>query len=348
MASACVYLKIFIKRFQMKKISTVFLFFVFCLLSSYSSSLSQNEKSAKTGADNTPIERPKYKIPFKFPLEVYHVYRMTENTKIERTYSDSSKREINSEKTYYINMRASDLVKNGIQTLKVDIDSIRYFYKSPEATYEYSSTDEAVPPLSFKDYIHFSSLLSKQFQMKYSAYGEVIEISGEELSSKREVLVDERLGIKDQKLLEFYQERLSDNAFKFVCDILKNSSPQKQVAIDSTWNFEAPFIIDHKYYNANFTAKLSEVTPNYFKITSKCDTLYPMSKDYYIYDIKKDAEILQLNSKGSYKYDVKSSGAIDYIVAEFELKMKCKVNGEVFDQKITSKFIWDLQGRTKF
>jgi hypothetical protein len=300
-----------------------------------------NDKVQKEKRDNLP----KYKIKIKFPLEVYHVYRMTESSQISRTFSDNNVSEFTRDVNYFFTLRMTTNPNDGFQKVEVIIDSMDYDFKQGKKEIKSGSQSDNDIPLNNKDFLNYLVPVSKEFTLTYSPYNDVAKIEGDRLLEFRKEYSDPEKGIKDSLGKSIFINRMSDKDLKFITDLTKNILPISEVNTDTIWKSPFYFDIAGLRFNGNISTKIKGLQKTTYLLESITDTLKIENKTKYYEDINQDVVIENGKSVGSYSLDASSDGSLTYAKAVFVSELNCKVNKVTFKEIIKTKTVWDLLER---
>lgn len=298
----------------------------------------QKEKPKKRG------DEPKYLIRNKYPFDVFHIYRMNEKTEVKRKYSDGSEKEYTRDVTFYFTLRSPDLVKEGFTKTTITIDSILYEYKSGDKIVKHNTQEDKMPPVDFPDYVYYFLLISKQFDVTYSPYGDVASIGGELLESLR----SDYAKISDTAKKEYYLRRLSDFDLSYVVDMTKHVLPTVPMELDTVWNSNFEIELEGMRFSGNGNNKLLKANSQKAVIECQTDTMQTKEKFKTMYDLNSEATIDSAFAVAKYTLDMKGDGAMDYSKAVIDGFMKGKAGTQPFTQTIKRTVIWDLKERYKY
>lgn len=318
------------------------------VISTFAQSVDDTSKDkSKKGKDlnEKKDDNLKYKIKVKFPLEIYHVYRMTESSQISRTFSDNNVTEFTRDVNYFYTMRLTTNAEEGFQKIAVIIDSMDYEYKLGNKVLKSSSQSDEAIPLNNKDFLNYFIPVSKDFNMTYSPYNDVAKLEGERLFEMRKEYSDPETGIKDSLGKSIFLSRISDKDLRFITDLTKNILPISEVALDTIWRSPFYFDVAGLRFSGNTNTKLKGLKARTYLLESTTDTLNIENRMKYFQDLNTDVLIEKGKSFGVYSLDANSDGAMTYAKAQFTSELDCRINKITFKEIIKTKTIWDLLER---
>lgn len=318
--------------------------FVFAFISAFS------QESFNSNDEEEEIkEAPRYKITANYPLLIVHKYILDLNSEVERTYSDSTKLKYTRDIRYFISFYAPEKPNDGIQSIRVSLDSMIYKFDGAGKSIDYFTQDEeAGPPFSHSDYERSSVPLGIQYEITYSPYNEVIKVSGDKLERKINYLTDEKTGIRDSIRRAYWTRGLDQFHLSFIGNIHKSILPDYSVGIDSTWKKTADVELEHVRYRDSVEFKLKDFTVQNYIIEGKTFDIAHEQDPTLIYDIPKFVEITETEGEGNYKFKISPRGIVNEAQIEYDVKLKGNIVRDEFIQTIKQKMTWQLQTMLKY
>jgi len=296
------------------------------------------EKPKKRG------DEPKYLVRNKYPFDVFHIYRMNEKTEVKRTFGDGTEKTYSRDVTYYFTLRSPDLPKEGFVRINILIDSILYEFKSGDKIVRHNTQEDKMPPVDFPDYVYYFILISKQFDLTYSPYGDVASVGGELLESLRY----DYAKISDTARRDYYLRRLSDFDLSYIVDMTKHVLPTVPMETDTIWYSNFEIELEGLKFSGKGNNRLLQANGQKAIIECQTDTLRTNEKIKMLYDVNSEATIDSAYAIAKYTLDVKGDGAMDYSKAVIDGFMKGRVGNQPFTQQIKRTVIWDLKERYKY
>jgi len=319
--------------------------FVIALNFTTSTAIAQNTTNIQRNNNN----KLNYKIPFKIPVSVFNKFRLTENTKVKRVYSDSNVVEYDRNYTYYYHLRAISFPEDGYQKVYASFDSCEYNFNSGKKMVRFiSQDDEAVPPLNERDFLLFIQPLGKTFEALYSNYGQVAKIQGDDLNEKRDQIKNDIKKYDNPERLEAILAKLSDLELVKLIDPIKNLLPSFSVDFDTTWNRDLDFNLDVINVRGNSKVNLVDYRNNAYKLNCQMDSLYTDQKTFRLPEMNKEAELLEFKGNGNYELEISYVGAPSYAKANLNSIIKGKITNTQFTQFTETILIWDLMEKTVY
>lgn len=299
--------------------------------------------------NNRENEKPVYKLHYKFPLTITNSYKMVENTSVTRIYKDSTVLKYDREVNLFFSIKQVEPTKDDFVTVHVALDSLHYTIKDGDAVFEFNSQNEAQGSIAFDDLNDYLIPLSKEFDMTYSPYGEVIKTEGGNLDDLIRYIKKATQSQMDSSDQKYWLDMLSVDRLQYLSDPKKLSLPNVPVTKDSVWLSKPWLCIDGIYFNDTVSTKISNVVPNYFDIEAKFNKFNVVPGDYKFYGIKDiTGSIIESNAKGNIKLSIGPKGTLEGSEANFNVELKAKIRKEVMSEKIDYNCKWLLMGQFEY
>lgn len=326
------------------------IFLLILLLSSFK--LFSQEKGGIYSDDNSKVEdKVTYKVVAKFPVNIVHGYTLDIESEVVRNYSDESKYSYKRNLIYDMTLKSVDFPKEGKQFIYVMVDSMKYkFSDSRNNNYDYNSMDtEDVAPLKFPDFENLAIPLGLEWEMVYSPYHDVVDITGEKIEYKRNYVNDKKLGIKDSIKLFRWNEGLSDDRLTFLANVHKGLIPETRVEKDSIWADFVFFELEGIKFRDSVSAYFAEYTVENYMIKAKGQQLAPAISQVLLTGIDKEfSEIIGAEGTCDYELLINPYGTTNEFIALFDVIVTGKIGNELFTQEIKTKMTWTLNGMWKW
>jgi len=300
-------------------------------------------------AYSEPQAPEKFKLNLRFPANVYFTYTFTEETNVQRTYSDNTVLTYDRDLKYYFTIMSPAAPKNGFYNIFVSIDSLNYKYAEGEKIIEYNSQSETQrPPFRHRDYERISIALGRDFILNMSPYDEPIGIEGEDYEFYVYQMTGEEIGIRDSVRLRLWKKGLSMTNLAFLSKPSHNILPDEPIEKDSVWSKEINMIFDGLRFKDSVRAKIISTASRGFRIEGNSEKLIPIDEPALINGIKD--EILVLDSEAEIKYSVEYNprGYVSEFIADAVINMRIKAGNDIFKQVVSTRYIWKIDRLLSF
>ncbi len=291
----------------------------------------------------TPSE--KFRLSYKFGLNIFHNYVFTEESKIIRTDLKTNKeRAFHRKAQVFITLRQNTLLENGFNTVKVSFDSIRYELVTDDGKRYYynSQDDEAVSPYSTNEFYNYSILLGKDFLITYSPYNEVVKIFGEMLDTLKVRFNHPEDGIKDPEL-KFVWDRIFQPGYqKLIPDLSKNLIPEFLVSKTDVWKRFFDIFVDGVVLSDTAEVKLVDFSPKEYVIQAELKNLKGTNSKNNVYGISELVDIYNIQGSGTMKMIVLPRGVIKESEFEGKLEYEFEYDEVPYKQSVHTKYFWNL------
>ncbi|MDQ1266683.1 MAG: hypothetical protein QG635_1835 [Bacteroidota bacterium] len=308
-----------------------------------------NTSAQKKGVPSEePKERARYNLQLKFPALVYNVYKFTEETKVSRTYSDSSKRDYYRKITYFFTQFAPDNPEKSFSKIRVSIDSMLYYFKEGESVLEFNSQDESFPKKSFLDLMVASVVLGKEFEITYSPYGDIAKLGGESIDETIKFIYQFGPDKMDTLNKFFWMKGLSQQHLKYICDLSKGLIPQGKVYEDSVWHSPFIFELNGVDFIDTLNTKVISYSAGICNVNGTAANLTAYPQQARLYDIGELVNIINGKATGAYDISFNVTGFIKEASAHFKGNLVLMIKKERVDENIQTDIKWELLNKYKW
>ncbi len=277
-----------------------------------------------------------------YPVNVSHVYKMTEKTKVIRRFSDSTVKEYNRDMTVFLSLYAPSAPDNGFNTLIISVDSLIYKYSDEKNTAVFNSQDDNSRPPKVSDYDSKGLILGKSFELTYSPYGEIAKITGEDLKEKRSLVNDPATGIKDTIRRFNWNFGLSDGHLAFIGDLQKQVLPLKRIDTSDVWPAMFNYEIEGVHFSDTVNVKMKDYNTDVYNLVATMNKVKLPKGAYSFNGFDRFINLTDGTVSGTYTINVNPKGFIKYAEGNFESIMHLEYHGEMIEQKVTSTVSWEL------
>lgn len=297
-------------------------------------------------AQNTT--KPTYDISFDMKSLVYHKYRFTENIRVKRIFSDSTINEYDKSVTYWFTIFVPGTKdENGLLTVEVATDSMKYQINSKSKNISYFTQDYEAPiPISDVDFLNSFLSNNQSFKFVYSPYGDVAEVKGDRLENERKI----HSKIPDEQKRDFLLESLSDETLTFKFDPAKGIYPTFDAINDTTWESETTYMVNKLPMTGKVKNRFDGYSKGEYHIKSNIESLELKSEinNYYFPDIDKHGVVKSAVATGELKSDLYTGGTIKYVRSKIKCLMEGNINNLEYKQIVESNYTWDLLDRFSY
>jgi hypothetical protein len=295
--------------------------------------------SGQTGA---PPSGREYRLQALYRAGIAQNYEVVEQTTVERTHSDSSKKTYDRKVTYYMTVRCIESM-DGIAKLIVNIDSLLYRFSSAgkEVTYD-SQTD--IAPKNFADLNNYIGPLNRSFEITVSPYGEVSRLTGEQIDFWRDYLQENSSDL-DTIVSTIWLHSLDRENLLQYGDLQKRVVPGLRKAVDSTWRHDLTMRVDGVVFEGRATSRLASYTGGLYALITK-DSI-PVRKDQavHVYGIPYLSTIIDGHVITDNTLMLSTNGTINDVTMVSNAWIRARVKNETFTHRITSTTAWKLTGQ---
>jgi hypothetical protein len=310
-------------------------------------SITYSQDATVTGSESVE-EVPKYDVSFKLSQLVYHIYRVTENTKVKRVFEDSTVNVYDKTVTHWYNVFVpSPIDENGFLLVEIKTDSVEYRLNSDNKKVYYISTDyEMELPLNFMDFFTSYVQYGQTFNMLYSSYGDVAKIDGEKLENERMQYAKTHDEIKRGQILY----SLSNERLRFSFDVPKGIYPPFEVTKDTSWKSESQFFVCNVPVSGELVNTFNGYSNNEYHISTKMDSLSLKNpiENVILPDLDRNCIITSAVATGEMNTDLHTGGNVKYSRANLKALLTGKIGNLKFNQVVETTYTWDLIGKFQY
>lgn len=293
-------------------------------------------------------EKPKETVALylRFPVGRLFDYVLSDTTRVHRIYSDSSTLDYVRTLTYYLSLEAVKVPQDGLVSVQVTIDSLRYSFSSGGNTISYAPGDQM--PLQFPDFVAAVVPVNRQFTMYYSPYWDVAKVEGEMLDWLRDYIAEgaEKVSSFDSLQKFVWLRNISLPVLAHYADPQKGVLPHGRVTLDSTW--AKPFVCladGIEFRDPASKTRIIEQRGPIFVLQSRSDSLLPKLEALKLYNIGRFVSITGGNASCTHTVELHKAGFVQSAVMTLTGTVTCKVRNETFEQHIQSRSVWTLRGQ---
>jgi len=297
---------------------------------------------AQRSGSETASSGRSYRLQALYRAGVAQSYEIVEQTTVERTHSDSTKKTYDRTVTYFTSIRCIESM-DGVSRIIVNIDSLRYRFAAGGQVIEYDSQTD-ITPKNFADLNNYVGPLNRPFTLTISPYGEVSKIEGEEIEFWRDYLTQNSEGLDSVIYLIWSQSLEPENLLQYG-DLQKRLIPGLRMTVDSTWDLNLTLRVDGVLYRQP-TKGLFEAYEGGLYTLSINDTIQAVAgQPVHVYDVPYISTVADGAAVVHHTMHLTTTGTIQDVTSAVQAWFRGKVLNEVFTQKITSTTSWKLTGQ---
>ncbi len=310
----------------------------------------KGESPADAKAHLTPGKSvtPEYNaLKWRFPAGNIFAYTMHDSTEVLRTYSDSSTLKYSRDVTYYLELRANSDPVNGMLELDVNIDSLRYRFKSGESEIVYDNRSKV--QLKFPDLTAATVPVNRECFIKFSPYWEAVSIRGEMLDWLKDYIAKYGEGHLDSMSTYMWLNGISTMAYAQIIDPQKGVLPNDVVKRDSSW--KKPYFVKIDGLDCrddSATTHIASYALGLYTLESDIQHLKVLPKTDRLYGIERMIDILGGEGKGHQTLVINRRGNIISSSSQFNTTVKAHVRNETFSENVQSFYTWISRGLTEY
>jgi hypothetical protein len=289
-----------------------------------------------------------YILGFKYPTNVEHYYKMTENTVINRMYNDSSRQVIKRQVTYYFMQKLGKQFDNDFLTVDVTIDSMTYLLNDGKTIVDFNSQNGEYQGVEKTDLKHLMVPLGKMYSITYSPYGEVLKIEGEKLDWLRNYVTKEGKDVLDSLEKFIWLDGISLERLQYLTDVKKISFPKGMIKEDSVWKSYLPMQIDGRNFGDSVQVKFVSYKDGEYTIKAESEKFVPNHQQGLMYGIDRFAKVDSCTGKGTYSVSLTPRGSIKKSESNYQTVLHLKIGREPLVETITSNATWELLNQRKY
>ena len=293
----------------------------------------------RTGAP--PAER-EYRLQALYRAGIAQNYEVVEQSTVERTHSDSSKKTYERKVTYFVTIRCIESM-DGIAKLVVNVDSLKYMFRAAGADITYDSQKD-ITPKNFADLNNYVGPLNRTFELTVSPYGEVTKVSGEQVDFWRDYLMQNSADLDTVVYTIWMQSIDRENLLQYG-DLQKRIIPGLRKGVDSTWIHSLTTRIDGVVYDGKATSRLASYTGGLYSLITKDSIPARKSQEVHVYDIPYIAVVQDGGAVVDNVLTLSTSGTINELTTITKSWFRASVRNEIFSHRATTTTQWKLMGQ---
>ncbi len=283
-----------------------------------------------------------YRLQALYRAGIAQNYEIVEQTTVERTHSDSSKKTYDRKVTYFMTLRCIESI-DGIAKLVVNIDSLLYRFTSAGLDVTYDSQKD-IAPKNFADLNNYIGPLNRSFELTVSPYGEITRLSGEQIDFWRDYL-QENANDLDSVVYTIWMHSLDrDNLLQYG-DLQKRVVPGLRKAVDSTWKHQLSMRIDGVVFDGKASSRLASYTGGLYTIITKDSVSVRPDQDIHVYGIPYISRVTDGYVITDNTLQLSTNGTINDVTTISKAFLRARVKNEEFTHRITSTTQWKLTGQ---
>jgi len=295
----------------------------------------------KSGTESSSSGRA-YRLQALYRAGVAQSYEITEQTTVERTHSDSSKKTYDRTITYFTTIRCIESM-DGISKLVVNIDSLRYRFTAEGKMIQYDSQED-ITPKNFADLNNYIGPLNRPYTITVSPYGEVSGLEGEQIQFWRDYLAENSEGLDSVIYLIWSQSLDEENLYQYG-DLQKRVIPGLRIEQDSSWDLNLSLRVDGVVYSGSTQATFSDYSGGMYSLTVNDTIPVVEGQKIHVYDVPYITTVAEGTAIVDHTVKLSATGTIQDVTSAVSAWFRGRVVNEVFTQKITSTTSWKLTGQ---
>ncbi len=300
---------------------------------------SAGHMSGQTGAAPSGRE---YRLQALYRAGIAQNYEVVEQTTVERTHSDSSKKTYDRKVTYFMTVRCIESM-DGISKLIVNIDSLLYRFSSAGMEVTYDSQKD-IAPKNFADLNNYLGPLNRSFEITVSPYGEVTRLSGEQIDFWKDYLRENTSDIDSLVSTIWLHSLERDNLLQYG-DLQKRVVPGLRKGVDSTWKHDLAMRVDGVVFEGRATSRLASYTGGLYTLITKDSIPVRKDQEVHVYGIPYLSTVLDGYVITDNTLMLSTNGTINDVTMVSNAWIRARVKSEVFTHRITSTTAWKLTGQ---
>ncbi len=283
-----------------------------------------------------------YRLQALYRAGIAQNYEVVEQTTVERTHSDGSKRTYERKVLMQMTVRAIESL-DGIAKIVVNIDSLNYVFRSDGLEISYDSQKDIVLK-NFADLNNYIGPLNRPFELTVSPYGEVTKIEGEQIAFWRDYL-DENAADLDTVVYAIWRHSLDRENLLQYGDVQKRIIPGVKRGVDSTWKHQFQSRIDGIIFEGKVTSRLAAYEGGRFTLITKDSVPARKNALTHVYGIPSLSTVQGGYATVDNTLQLTTNGTIDELTTISKALVTARVSNETFTHAITSSTHWKLTGQ---
>lgn len=303
----------------------------------------------KGSSNNKQDDAVKYTLRSFFPVNVQHVYELTDTTKISRKFSDSTSKDYTRiVKLYFSVWAPSAPDKEKFQEVSVSVDSLEYRMITSEGEIFFHSQADDLRLPKIDDYLNYMVPLGLEFDFVYSPYQEAGKIQGSIYNSKLKMLSDSLTKPSDSIQLFTWYERLSKTSLSTYFDIVKGFYPNKRIAVDSNWTKNIVYDIEGATINDSVQFTLKSFNIKSFIINGSTMTSKSDANDRAVLtSIRNITDVGNVKGGSDYYIRLQAKGILEELRINSLFEIEYNLKNDQIIQQVDTKRNWKLLGMYK-
>jgi hypothetical protein len=232
---------------------------------------------------------------------------------------------------------------DGVSKVVVNLDSLKYMFTSDGKEIAYDSQKD-ITPKNFADLNNYIGPLNRSFELTYSPYGEVTNISGDQIDFWREYL-EQNAADLDSVLYTIWTQSLSRENLLHVGDLQKRSIPGLRKAVDSTWKHQLALRVDGMLYTGNVRSRLASYEGGLYHIITQDTLTAAPGQIVHTYNVPELVKVIDGSVTVNNTVLLSTAGTINEFTSILKGSSQLVAGREPFRQNTTSTLQWKLLGQ---
>lgn len=300
--------------------------------------------TAAAGSAQQPATAParEYKLQTLYRASIAQSYEFVEQTSVERIYRDSSKVTYARTATYFMTVRCIESL-DGVAKVVVNLDSLLYKFTADGQDVTYDSQKE-ITPKNFADLNNYIGPLNRSFELTYSPYGEVTNVSGDQIDFWREYL-EQNASDLDTVLYTIWMQSLSRENLLHVGDLQKRTIPGLRKAVDSSWKHQLTLRLDGTEYAGSVRSRLASYEGGLYHIITQDTLAATPGQMIHTYKIPELAKVISGSTTVNSTILLSTAGTINEFTSIAKGSLQLLAGREPITQNTTTTLQWKLLGQ---
>jgi len=121
----------------------------------------------------------------------------------------------------------------------------------------------------------------------------------------------------------------------------KINFPAKKIAVDSLWITPNTIEINGISFYDTLSCKIVNYNAGVFDIEGESQNITPFSKNCYLHGISKLTSVDSCDGKGKYSVQLTARGIINYLTADYKVRIKIKLGKDYIWEEVESTMNWE-------
>jgi hypothetical protein len=283
----------------------------------------------------------KYKFRVDRPVKSDIIYQMTDESIVERTYSDGQTMDYHRKVDYFFSQKVFGDPKNNLLNVTYSIDSVRYYFKDGPKVVRVNTAADENNASTFEDFKVVSPSIGRKFDFVYSEYGDIANVESEQFD---ELLIELNKESMARALGEvgkhLWITGIGDSRLRQVCDVPKIMMMKEKKELDSTWESPLYFEVNFLEFFAKPDCRIADYKNGKYVFDAVFDKSQFNDKSYYFFKTGSLCKIEDAEADGAAIIYFDKFGLLDRMEMNVEATVKASVGKEVFTEKIKSNQTW--------